>query len=227
MFSTSFQQFLSQKCQKWAKLSFEASILTADRVSLLWKNQHFHIFLNFFQSNDYCFRTSHDSVNFFQQFKILLRFLEWKMQKLRFSNCYAWIWVDLTSHFQIISPKYHPNPNPNDFPTSEACFLQVKTVFGPKEYKAKEFDFEKSQFWPVLKPFEGFLWMYSWTFFKCLSKWLFWPNLLLQESHSQALIFSCMVMTCFVKYPWSPKLLLHDSHWRDLILSWNGFQMSL
>ena len=48
MFSTSFEQFLSQKCQKWAKLSFETSIFTADRVSLLWKNQHLHIFSQFF-----------------------------------------------------------------------------------------------------------------------------------------------------------------------------------
>ena len=50
--------------------------------------------------------TSHDSFNFSLQFKILLRFVVWKLKKIRFSNSHTWnstILPNLNNYFHNVS----------------------------------------------------------------------------------------------------------------------------
>ena len=108
-------------------------LFTANRVSLLWKNSHFA--KKKFQSNALFYITCHDSVNFCLHFKILVRFLEWKIKILRFSNSHTWnstILLNLTNYFHLSSHVSSLFTYFNDCFTLEACFLQVSTGFIPK-----------------------------------------------------------------------------------------------
>jgi hypothetical protein len=98
--------------------------------------------------------TSHDSVNFFLQFKILARFLRWKITILAFWFFHTWdftILLNLTNCFHQFSLGSSRSTHFNDSPSSEACFLQNTTVFIAKKSEIQIFHFGESIF-PILKP---------------------------------------------------------------------------
>ena len=99
--------------------------------------------------------TSHDSVNFALQFKILLRFLEWKIRISEFSNSHTWnstILANFTNYFHDFS---HFSCQINSFQWLSYFRSMFSTSFQqflfPKSVKLKEFDFDNFEFWPVLK----------------------------------------------------------------------------
>ena len=99
----------------------------------------FWFFYFFCQPNDYFYMTSHDSADFFLQFKILDRFQECKWMILAFSNSlmpeispFSPIWPTV---FIIYLLDYQKSTHFKDCPSPKACFLQVFNSFCPQNVK--------------------------------------------------------------------------------------------